>query len=79
MNLFQRGVDAVMREYLTSGVTRFIENRERMQSYLVTRPLPASSNISPPPPPPDAPCVKVGNYCFPLSVSRIFLSRCHTA
>ncbi|KAL5968403.1 Large proline-rich protein bag6 [Taenia solium] len=57
MNLIQRGVDAIMREYHSSGVTRFIENRERMQSYLVTRPLPASSNASPSPP--DASCVKV--------------------
>ncbi|VDM26662.1 unnamed protein product [Hydatigera taeniaeformis] len=57
MNLVQRGVDTVMREYLSNGVTRFVENRERMQSYLVTRPLPASSGVSSPHP--DTSCVKV--------------------
>ncbi|KAL5108801.1 hypothetical protein TcWFU_003991 [Taenia crassiceps] len=69
MNLVQRGVDAVMSEYLSSGVTRFIENRERMQSYLVTRPLSVSSNISPTP---DASCVKV-DVADDSDVSEVYM------
>ncbi|KAH9284045.1 Large proline-rich protein BAG6 [Echinococcus granulosus] len=70
MNLIQRGLDAVMREYLENGVARFVENRERMQSYLVTRPLPASSTISPPPS--EASCAKV-DVADDSDVSEVYM------
>lgn len=44
--MIQTGLDAAMEEYLNGGVSRFIQHRERMESYLATRELPGSSTAA---------------------------------
>ena len=51
MDIIQNGLEGAIQEYLSGGVSRFIQHRERIQSYLTTRDLPgtstAASNIPP--------------------------------
>ncbi|KAM3175634.1 hypothetical protein ACTXT7_008118 [Hymenolepis weldensis] len=46
IDLLIHGMDSVRNAFPSSGVTRFNENRERLESYLQTRPLPASTSTN---------------------------------